>query len=115
VRDRAFARRLRQSILRDTRPENAWTIAPRPRPPLLSGLNYSLGKASEVLPLFDIWPWRYATSWDIRPGCRPLPYTDPGFADCYLPVGDFPEVQLGGKSLSTRILTAFGAGLAPIL
>jgi phosphatidylserine/phosphatidylglycerophosphate/cardiolipin synthase-like enzyme len=115
VRDRAFARRLRQTILRDTRPENAWTIAPRPKPALLAGLNYSLGKASEVLPLFDIWPWRYATSWDIKPGCQPLPYTDPGFADCYLPVGDFPEVQLGGKSLSTRILTAFGAGLAPIL
>jgi len=30
-------------------------------------------------------------------------------------VGDFPEVQLGLKSLLTRIFTAFGAGLAPIL
>ena len=115
VRDRAFATRLRETILHDAEPENAWTIAPRPRPVVLSGLNYSLGKVSEKLPLFDIWPWRYATSWDIKPGCDPLPYTDPGFADCYQPVGDFPEVQLGGKSLSTRILTAFGAGLAPIL
>ena len=115
VRDRAFASRLRDTILLDTLPGNAWTIAPRPKPPVLSGLNYSLGKVSEVLPLFDIWPWRYATSWDIKPGCEPVPYNDPRFEDCYEPVGDFPEVQLGGKSLSTRILTAFGAGLAPIL
>ncbi len=115
IRDPLFAQRLARSILRDTRPENAWTIARRPRPPVLSGLNYSLGKLSERLPVFDIWPWRYATSWEIRPGCEPLPTDDPKFADCYTPVGDFPEVELGGKSLSTRILTAFGAGFAPIL
>jgi hypothetical protein len=30
-------------------------------------------------------------------------------------VGDFPEVSLGLKPLLTRIFTAFGAGLAPIL
>jgi hypothetical protein len=30
-------------------------------------------------------------------------------------VGDFPEVNVGLKSLTTRIFTAFGAGLAPIL
>ncbi len=115
VRDPTFARRLRENILIDIQPRNAWTIAPRPKPPVLSGLNYSLGKVSEKLPLFDFWPWRYATSWDIKPGCEPLPYTAPGFSDCYEAVGDFPEVQTGGKSLSTRILTAFGAGLAPIL
>jgi cardiolipin synthase C len=115
IEDPAFARRLQQTILRDAAPENSWTIAPRPRPVVLSGLNYSLGKVSEKLPLFDIWPWRYATSWAIKPGCAPLPYNAPGFTDCYTPVGDFPEVELGGKSLSTRILTAFGAGLAPIL
>jgi cardiolipin synthase C len=115
IRDAAFAGLLRRTIERDVAPENAWTIAPRPRPLVLSGLNYSLGKVSEKLPLFDIWPWRYATSWDIKPGCTPIPYTTPGFSDCYEPVGDFPEVELGGKSLSTRVLTAFGAGLAPIL
>ena len=40
---------------------------------------------------------------------------DPGFRACYRPVGDFPEVDLGLKSVTTRIFTAFGAGLAPIL
>ena len=98
--------------------ESAWVIARRDKPPVLSGLEYSLGKVSEQLPLFDLWPWRYATSYEFvpGPGC-PLPLAPdaPGFRDCYRPVGDFPEVSLGLKGLTTRIFTAFGAGLAPIL
>lgn len=115
VHDAEFARTLAQHILVDTQPENAWVIAPRPRPPVLSGLNYSLGKAFEALPLFDIWPFRYATSWQMKPGCAPVPRDDPKFAECYEPVGDFPEVSLSLKGIYTRVLTAFGAGLAPIL
>ena len=50
------------------------------------------------------------------PECpAPLARDDPDFRRCYTPVGDFPEVSLGLKGLSTRIFTAFGAGLAPIL
>lgn len=115
VHDPEFARALRRLILNDTRPENAWTIAPRPKPPLLSGLNYSIGKFSEVLPIFDVWPWKYATSYEINRGCEPVHYKDPKFAECYTLVGDFPEVDLIGKGIYTRIITAFGAGLAPIL
>ncbi|NLA66832.1 MAG: phospholipase D family protein [Gammaproteobacteria bacterium] len=118
IEDEAFARALGDSIRRDMAPENAWTIAPRDRPVVLSGLNYSLGKASEALPVFDLWPTRYATSYEFRPGpgCPvPPPMDDPAFRDCHVPVGDFPEVQLSLKSLLTRIFTAFGAGLAPIL
>jgi cardiolipin synthase C len=44
-----------------------------------------------------------------------LPRNHPGFRACYRPVGDFPEVNVGLKSLTTRVFTAFGAGLAPIL
>lgn len=115
VHDAAFARALASEILADTAPENAWVIAPRPKPVVLSGLNYSLGKAFEALPLFDIWPFRYATSWEMKPGCAPVPRDDPKFAECYEPVGDFPEVDVPLKSIYTRVLTAFGAGLAPIL
>src|SRR3546814_6466210 len=99
-------------------PANAWTIARRPKPPVFSGLEYSLAKISEHLPIFDLWPVRYATSYEFVPGpdCPlPLPSTDPGFRACYEPVGDFPEVSLGLKSVLTRIFTGFGAGLAPIL
>ena len=115
VYDRAFAAQLAANILADTQPQNAWTIARRPKPPVLSGVTYSIGKIFEALPLFDFWPWRYATSYEIKPGCTPLPPDDPGFADCYEAVGDFPEVGLELKWIYTRVLTAFGAGLAPIL
>jgi len=118
IADPAFARRLAASIRRDIAPENAWTIARRDRPPVFSGLKYSLEKVSEHLPIFDLWPTRYATSYEFVPGpdC-PLPLSpyDPGFRACYTPVGDFPDVAISFRRLLTRIFTAFGAGLAPIL
>lgn len=118
IDDPAFARALAASIRRDIAPENSWTIGRRPDPPLFSGLEYTLAKLSERMPIFDLWPVRYATSYEFVPGpdCpRPLSPFDPGFRDCYRPVGDFPEVAAGFKPLMTRIFTAFGAGLAPIL
>ncbi|GAB2499306.1 phospholipase D-like domain-containing protein [Arenimonas alkanexedens] len=115
VHDRVFAGALLASIQRDMRPENAWLIAAQEKPPVLSGLNYSLGKLSEKLPIFDIWPFPYATSYELRPGCNPIPPGQPGFYECYEDVGAFPEVDLPLKTVYTRILTAFGAGLVPIL
>src|SRR5690606_31982457 len=118
IADPAFARALGDSIRRDIAPDNAWAIARRDRPPVLSGLEYSLSKVSEHLPVFDLWPVRYATSYEFRPGpgCpEPLPAFDPGFRACYEPVGGFPEVNLGFRTLLARIFTAFGAGLSPIL
>ncbi|RMH90939.1 phospholipase D family protein [Lysobacter pythonis] len=118
IHDAAFARELAESIRRDIAPANSWTIAPREKFPILPGLGYSLLKVSEHLPVFDLMPLRYATSYQFMPGpdCpRPLRPYDPAFYRCYRAVGDFPEVNIGPKWLGTRILTAFGAGLAPIL
>jgi phosphatidylserine/phosphatidylglycerophosphate/cardiolipin synthase-like enzyme len=118
IDDPVFAEALAQSILRDIEPENSWTVAPRTKPPVLSGLNYSVGKASEALPVLDFWPWRYATDYAFQPGpdCpAPLPRQHADFHACYTAVGDFPEVNVGPKWLLVRMLTAFGAGLVPIL
>ncbi|MGH8497791.1 MAG: phospholipase D family protein, partial [Methylococcales bacterium] len=115
IPDKNFAQALAASIHRDMLPENAWTIAPRPKPPILSGLNYNLGKLSEKLPIFDIWPFPYATSYELKDDCQPVPFTDKRFMDCYEQVGDFPEVDLTLKAVYTRMVTAFGAGLVPIL
>ncbi|MBA0222649.1 phospholipase D family protein [Stenotrophomonas maltophilia] len=118
IDDPVFAEQLAQSILRDIHPQNSWTVAPRAKPPVLSGLNYSVGKASEALPILDFWPWRYATDYEFKPGpdCpQPLPRQSPDFHQCYVAVGDFPEVNVGPKWLLVRMLTAFGAGLVPIL
>ncbi len=115
VHDAEFAGALKASILRDMQPDNAWRVARQEKPPVFSGLNYSLGKISEKLPIFDIWPFPYAVSFELREGCNPLPPTDPRFYECYEDVGPFPEVDLPLKTVYTRILTAFGAGLTPIL
>ncbi len=117
IDDPVFAQVLATSIERDTLPANAWMIARRDKPPVFSGLEYSLAKVSELLPLFDFWPVRYATSYEFTPGpdCpTPISPRDPDFRRCYEPVGDFPEVAPVIRPL-TRIFTAFGAGLAPIL
>jgi phosphatidylserine/phosphatidylglycerophosphate/cardiolipin synthase-like enzyme len=118
IDDPVFAEQLAQSILRDVHPDNSWVVAPRQKALVLSGLNYSLGKASEALPVLDFWPWRYATDYEFQPGpecLTPLRRQDPRFHACYVAVGDFPEVDVGPKWLLVRMLTAFGAGLVPIL
>ena len=115
VHDPVFARALADSIRRDIAPGNSWVIAPREKLPVLAQLNYNLGKLSEKLPIFDVWPLPYATSYELKPGCQPVPPTAPSFHDCYEAVGDFPEVNLTLKSIYTRILTVFGAGFVPIL
>ena len=99
-------------------PGNAWTIARRNPSPILPGIEYTLAKLSERMPLFDLWPFRYATSYQFERSARcpmPVPPEHPQFRQCHRPVGDFPEVALGLKSVLTRIVTAFGSGLAPIL
>ncbi|MHB1058586.1 MAG: phospholipase D-like domain-containing protein [Rhodanobacter sp.] len=116
VYDRTFADQLRHSILRSTQPENAWVIAPRqPVVPVLTDINQAIGTVSEHLPLFDLWPFRYATSYDLKPGCQPLRATDPNFYACYQPVGDFPDVALSPKLIITRLVTAFGVGAKGVL
>ena len=116
VYDRQFAQQLREAILRDTLPENAWVIGPRQRSiPVLSYLNAAIGDLSARLPLFDFWPYRYATSYELKAGCTPMRPSDPAFFSCYTPVGDVPDVALSPKLIYTRLITAFGAGVRGIL
>ena len=115
IYDKAVASRVRDAVLRNTEPQNAWVIAKAERPRLLERINDTIADVSTALPLFDIWPFRYASSFELKPGCAPLPPDDPGFYACHIDVGDFPEVDLPLKTIYTRIVTAFGAGLVGIL
>lgn len=111
----AFATALRDSILADTGPDQSWVVARKPDRGILTPINQAIESVSEKIPFFDIWLWRYATSYELRPECAPLRASDPRFQSCYVRVGDFPEVNLSAKSIYTRIITAFGGGLTPIL
>ncbi len=119
IADPAFARALAASIRGDMAPGNAWTIGRRDSSPVLPGIEFTLARVSERMPIFDLWPLKYATSYEFVPGpdCPPPPPSpfDKDFRRCHKPVGDFPEVDLGLKWLGVRVFTAFGSGLSPIL
>jgi phosphatidylserine/phosphatidylglycerophosphate/cardiolipin synthase-like enzyme len=113
--DRALASTIRAAILRDSASDNAWVIAKRPRDTFSSRLNGAVADFSAALPVFDFWPFRYAGSYERNPGCPELAPGDRLFRTCYTDVGDFPEVSLPSKTIYTRIVTAFGAGLVSIM
>lgn len=113
--DPAFARAVRAAILADTAPGNAWVIARRETNNFLARVNRVLAKLSSRLPVFDLWPVGYAASYQLKPGCEPLRPGDPKFYQCYESVGEFPEVALPMKTIYTRIITAFGAGISGML
>jgi cardiolipin synthase C len=116
VYDQRFASELRASILRATEATNAWVIAPRkPTIPVLGQISQMIGDISAKLPFFDLWPFRYATSYELKPNCPPMQPDNPDFSRCYTAVGDFPDVAISPKLLYTRLITAFGAGVKGVL
>ncbi|MDN5924377.1 MAG: phospholipase D-like domain-containing protein, partial [Xanthomonadales bacterium] len=115
VDDPHFAAAVRSEILRDTLPGNAWVIAKRHADSVLTRINRVIAKLSAKLPIFDFWPFRYATSYALKPGAQPVLRTDPRFFDHYVAVGEFPEVALTLKTIYTRIVTAFGAGASGMM
>jgi cardiolipin synthase C len=115
VWDPAFARSIRAEIEQDIAPGNAWTIARRQRSAVIGRFSGAMSSVSERLPIFDLWPWRWATSYEINPGCEAKPPRHPRFFECYHEVGAFPEAPLPLKRIPTALVTAFGLGLEPIL
>ena len=113
--DRALAAAVKGAILHDAAAANAWTIARRPRTQPWGKINGAIADLSTALPLFDFWPFRYASSFELNSGCDPVPPSDPHFQECDSDVGDFPEVDLPMTTIYTRIVTAFGAGLLSIM
>lgn len=112
--DPVLAQRLQAAIERDIAPENSWLTARRRRT-AFTPLTGRIDRLFEQLPLFDFWPFRYSTNYELVPGCEPVPRNDPRFDTCWTAVGDFPDVRMSPRSIIVRVLTAFGAGLAPIL
>ena len=115
IDDRALAHAVADSILRDASAGNSWVIARRPHEQPWRGINNAIADFSAALPLFDFWPFRYATSFELNPGCPPSPPHAADFYACHTDVGDFPEVDLPLKTIYTRTVTAFGAGLISIM
>jgi len=113
VRDEAFAKEIEQNILHVTQPQNSWVIAKRRKVPLLGHISGLFANISRVLPLFDLWPFRYTTSYELRDGKTPVSPDHPEFFSNYKNVGQFPGTKLGDKQLRTILVSGFGAIAEP--
>lgn len=115
IHDDAFAQALKQNILRDTLPQNSWVIAKKETIPFLSHISGMIGNISRMIPFFDVWPFRYTSSFELTEGMDPLPPHHPDFYEQYKDVGQFPDVDLPQKTIKTRLFKAFGGFTAPFM
>lgn len=113
--DEGIAGRVEDAIRLAMRPRNAWVIAPKKKIPIISFFSGLIGNISRALPVLDVWPFRYTTSYELREGAEPVAPYDPAFHQRYHEVGDFPEVALSFKQIQTRFISAFGGLVTPIL
>ncbi|RUA02685.1 MAG: hypothetical protein DSY89_02385 [Deltaproteobacteria bacterium] len=113
--DKTVAARLKENILRDVAPQNSYLIARQPQVPVISYFSGLVGSLFRALPFLDIWPFRYTTSYELRPGKKPVPRDHPLFQEHYKNMGAFPGINLSIRAMQVRLLTVMGGFLAPIL
>ncbi|MCX7545637.1 phospholipase D-like domain-containing protein [Marinicella gelatinilytica] len=115
IYDREFAAKLTASIEQDMLPENSWLVAAKEQIPFFSHVSGFFATISRKLPIFDIWPFRYSTSYELLPGKEPVPRDHPDFFEHYEEVGNFPDIDLPVKQIQTIIISAFGGFAEPIM
>lgn len=117
VRDRHFARQLRAQIETDMAPRNAWVIAPKKLPLGLNQPNALLVRLSGLIPLVDLWPFRYSSSFELIEGKPAVDVNHPDFYENFRDVGSFPQVNVenGGKEIGARGTKAFLGFVKPLL
>ena len=116
IDDRDFAQELERNIRRDTEPQNSWVAAMKPPGmPVLGKLNGAMESVSRTLPVFDIWPYRSTTVYELMPGATPTPPGQPGFYENYRPVGSFPEVVSQKRRWQVILISSFMGFITPVL
>jgi hypothetical protein len=68
-----------------------------------------------MLPIFDIWPFRYTSSFELREGMAAVPIDDPEFYNYYDSVGQFPGTALNDNQIKTLLVSGFGAVAEPLM
>ncbi len=113
--DKKVARALKQDILRDMEPQNAWVVAPKKQTPVISPCLNFCASVSRAMPILDIWPSRYSSLFELREGMEPVPSDHPDFYVHYENVGQFPKVALTSTQIYTILYTALGGFTTPLL
>ena len=113
IYDINFARAVQENIEIITAPQNSWVIAKRQKVPVLGLISGILENISRLLPVFDLWPFRYTSSFELLEGKTPVAITHPDFYQHYRDVGQFPQTAMGDRQLRTYMVSAFGAVAEP--
>ena len=116
IYDRGFAQELENSIRKDIEPGNSWVAAMKPSGlPLLGGVNGAIESVSRTLPIFDIWPYRSTTVYELIPGATPMSPRDESFYDNYRSVGSFPDVVSQKRRWQVILISSFMGFITPVL
>jgi len=116
IYDEAFARELEKSIRKDVEPGNSWVAAMKPAgPPVLGAINGSIESVSRSLPIFDVWPYRSTTIYELRPGATPMSPGEQGFYENYQPLGSFPDVISHKRRWQVILISSFMGFITPVL
>jgi len=113
--DDAFAAALADRIRLATRPRNSWVIARSEKVPLIGYVTELIGSVSRILPIFDLWPFRWSSSFELRPGMTPVPRDHPDFYLHYADVGQFPTMGMDVEQLQVQLVSGFGAAVEPFM
>ena len=116
IYDEGFANDLESRIRKDMEPGNSWVAAMKPAGlPVLGGINSAIESVSRSLPIFDIWPYRSTTVYELIPGATPLPPGTAGFYENYRPLGSFPGVISNKRRLQVIMISSFMGFMTPVL
>ena len=108
IGDEEVAGVLEDRILAACEPRNSWTVSKRPITPVISRFSGIIGGISTVLPVFDVWPYRYTSNYELNEGASPVLPRATTFQEYYTDVGYFPEVPDSSTVIQTRLMKAFG-------
>lgn len=116
IYDEGFAAELERSIRKDIEPGNSWVAAMKPKGvPVLGGVNGAIESVSRWLPIFDIWPYRSTTLYELKPGATPVSPGADGFYENYQPMGSFPGVISQKRRWQVILISSFMGFISPVL
>ena len=115
IRDRDFAQALENRIRRYIEPQNSWVVAQRRKVPILGHFSELLATISRMLPIFDIWPFRYTSVYELREGMTAVSPGHPEFYKRYRNVGQFPKTSGPIKDIQTLLVSGFGGVIEPLM
>jgi hypothetical protein len=87
----------------------------KPKRGALNSINGGIESFSRSLPVFDLWPYRSATLYELRPDGKVVKPGAEGFYQNYRPVGSFPYVTSRKRRWQVILISSFLGFITPVL